>query len=64
MSPSEAQKRASNKYNAEHMRVIGCKLKKEQAEAFKEHCKQEQTTPNEKLKKFVLSCISTGAKTE
>ena len=59
MSPSEAQKRASNKYNAEHMRVIGCKLKKEQATAFKDYCKQNGTTANEKIKSFVLSCIST-----
>ena len=59
MSPSEAQKRASNKYNAEHMQTVGCKLKKEDAATFKEYCKRNGKTTNETLKTFVLSCIST-----
>ena len=62
MSPSEAQKRASNKYNAEHMQTVGCKLKKEDAAAFKEYCKRNGKTTNETLKTFVFACI--GKKTE
>lgn len=57
MAPSEAQKKASNKYNLEHMATIGCKLKKEQAEAFRAYCKERGTTPNAKLREYVLECI-------
>ncbi len=38
MPPSEAQKRASNKYNLEHNATLGCKVRKEEAEAFKAYC--------------------------
>lgn len=55
--PSEAQKRASNKYNLEHMATLGCKVRKDQAEAFKEHCKKQGKTSNTVLKEFVLECI-------
>lgn len=57
MAPSEAQKKASNKYNLEHMATIGCKLKKEQAAAFRAYCKDHNTTPNAELRKYVLECI-------
>ena len=36
MAVSEAQKRASNKYNLENMATLGCKVKKDDAEKFKE----------------------------
>lgn len=57
MSPSEAQKKASNKYNLEHMATLGCKVKKEQAEAFKEYCYSQGKTSNTVLKDYVLSCL-------
>lgn len=57
MAPSEAQKKASNKYNLEHMATIGCKLKKEQADAFRVYCKEHNTTPNAELRKYVLERI-------
>lgn len=57
MVPSEAQKKASNKYNLEHMATIGCKLKKEQAAAFRSYCIERNTTPNAELRKYVLECI-------
>ena len=55
--PSEAQKRASNKYNLEHMSTLGCKVKKEEAEAFKEYCSELGKTSNTVLKEFVYKCI-------
>ncbi len=58
MAVSEAQKRASNKYNREHMSVLGCKVTKEQAQAFKEHCKNNGSTTNKVLRDFVLDSIS------
>lgn len=57
MAPSEAQKRASNKYNKEHMSTLGCKVRKEQAEAFKEYAREQGKTTNTILKEYVLECI-------
>lgn len=47
MAISEAKKRANNKYNLAHYTVVGCKIRKEDAEKFKEECKKRNTTPNE-----------------
>lgn len=39
------------------MAVLGCKVKKEQAEKFKQHAEQQGTTANNLLKGFVLNAI-------
>lgn len=57
MAISEAQKRASNKYNKEHMATLGCKVKKKEAEAFKRYAEQQNKTTNTLLKEFVFDCI-------
>lgn len=57
MAISEAQRRASNKYNSAHMSTIGCKVTKGQAEAFKAYSAARGKTPNAVLKEYVLSCI-------
>ena len=57
MAISEAQKRASNKYNLEHMSTLGCKVRKDQATAFKLYCSEKGKTSNTVLKDFVLDCI-------
>lgn len=57
MAVSEAQKKASNKYNQKNMATLGCKVKKEDAEAFKEYCADRGVTTNTALKEFVLNCI-------
>ena len=57
MAPTEAQKRASNKYNKEHMATLGCKVTKEQAQAFKDHCNSKGSTANKVLRDFVLDSI-------
>lgn len=57
MALSDAQKRASNKYNLEHMTTLGCKVKKEQAAAFKAYCADHGKTSNTVLKDYVLECI-------
>ena len=46
MAQTEAQKRAVRKYQAEHCATLSCKLRKEDAEAFKAACKAAGTTPN------------------
>lgn len=58
MAPTEAQKRAADKYNREHMATLGCKVTKEQAQAFKEHCQSKGSTTNKVLRDFVLDSIS------
>ncbi len=58
MAVSEAQKRASNKYNKEHMHTLGCKVRKDEAEKFKEYAKENGKTTNTILREYVLDCIN------
>lgn len=59
---TEAKKKSNAAWDAKNMATIGCKLKKEQAEAFREYCTERGTTPNAELRKYVLDCIGdTGA---
>ena len=43
---TDAKRRANNKYIKEHMTVLGCKVRKEDAERFKAACRRAGTTPN------------------
>lgn len=43
---SDVQKKARNKWDANNMIVLGCKVRKEKAERFKAVCKSAGTTPN------------------
>lgn len=43
---TDAQRRAQNKYDAANMTVLGCKVRRDEAEAFKEACRAAGTTPN------------------
>ncbi len=60
MAISAAQKRASNKYNREHMATLGCKVTKEQAQAFKDHCQSKGSTANKVLRDFVIDSIGSS----
>lgn len=51
MALTEAQKRANNKYIAEHMTVLGCKVRKEYADKVREKAKAEGTSVNAILKR-------------
>ena len=57
MALRESQKRASLKWGKENMTVLSCKIRKEQAIAFKAHCESQGSTSNTVLKDFVLGCI-------
>lgn len=46
MSLTESKRRANNKWDAANMTVLGCKVRKSRAEAFKAACKAAGTTPN------------------
>lgn len=60
MAPSESQKRASLKWDKENMIVLGCKVKRTQAAAFKSYCAERGQTSNTALKDYVLGCIGEG----
>lgn len=59
MAPSEAQKKASAKYQKENIASLACRVKKEQAEKFKTYCESIGKTSNAVLRDFVLQCIET-----
>lgn len=57
LAPSDAQKRAAIKWDKENMAVVGCKVKKEQADRFKAYCSEIGKTSNAVLRDYVLDCI-------
>lgn len=57
MALRESQKRASLKWDKENMTVLSCKMKKEQAVAFRSYCEGRGKKSNTVLKDYVLSCI-------
>ena len=57
MAPSEAQKKASAKYQKENIASLACRVKKEQAEKFKAYCAEQGKTSNAVLREYVLDCI-------
>lgn len=59
MAPSEAQKKASAKYQKENIASLACRVKKEQAEKFKLYCESIGKTSNAVLRDYVLQCIGT-----
>ena len=57
MAPSDAQKRASAKYQRENIASLACRVKKEQADRFKAYCSEIGKTSNAVLRDYVLDCI-------
>lgn len=57
MTVSDAKKKANAKWDSENMATLACKVKKNDAAAFKNYCKQQNKTSNAVLRDFVLSCI-------
>ena len=57
MPPTNAQKRASAKYQAENISSLACRVKREHAEKFREYCASHGKTPNGVLREYVLKCI-------
>lgn len=58
MATSEAQRKASAKYQKENIASLACRVKKDQAEKFKAYCEKQGKTSNAVLREYVLSCIS------
>ena len=57
MAPSDAQKRASAKYQRENIASLACRVKKDPAEKFKAYCAEIGKTSNAVLRDYVLDCI-------
>ncbi len=64
MAISDAQKKASAKYQKENIASLACRVKKEQAERFKAYCEEKGKTSNAVLREYVLSCIDERAEPE
>lgn len=56
--PTEAQKRARNKWDAENRTVVGCKMLRRDAEAFKAAAQKDGTNPNELLRGWIEEYMS------
>lgn len=57
MALSDARKKANAKWDKENMVTIGCKLKKDVADAFRQYCAEKGTTVNAELRDYVLQCV-------
>lgn len=56
--PVSDKKKASNaKWDRENMATLGCRVKKEDAIAWKAYCAKQGKTSNTVLKEYVLKCI-------
>lgn len=64
MAPTDAQRRASAKYQAKTIASLACRVKKDQAESFKVFCEIQGRTSNAVLRDYVLGCIGEGNASE
>lgn len=54
---TEARKKANAKWDSENMTTLGCKVKREEAAAFKAYATIRGKTSNTLLKEYVIGCI-------
>ena len=57
MSVSRAKRASNNKWDKENMKIVACKIKKDDAEAFKQYADEKNTTPNALLRNYIYNCI-------
>ena len=43
---TRAKRASNNKWDAANMTVLGCKVKRDEADAFREACRRAGTSPN------------------
>lgn len=53
----QAKRKANDKWDKENMTTLGCKVKKEEAAAFKDYSARQGKTANTVLKDYVMDCI-------
>lgn len=54
---TESHKLANRKWDKDNMRSVSCRLRTEDADRFKEWCRQHKTTPAAYLKMKVFECL-------
>ena len=64
MAVPRSKRAANNKWDKENMKIVACKIKKEDAERFAELAAENGTTPNALLRGFVYKYIGMDAITE
>lgn len=57
MPVSRAKRASNNKWDKENMKIVACKIKKDDAEAFKQYADEKNTTPNALLRNYIYNCI-------
>ena len=53
----ESQRRAADAWDAKNMLTIGCKMRREIAEEFKQYATDRRATPSALIKSYVLQCL-------
>ncbi len=56
MTVSEAQKKSRNKWDKENMITLGCKIRRYEADIFKEYAQSQGKNANGLLKEYVFKC--------
>lgn len=57
MAVSEKKKASNARWDKENMANVSCKIKKEDAEAFRAYAAAQGKTAHALLKEYILSCI-------
>lgn len=60
MSKTKAQAKASNKWDAENMKVLGVKIRRDYADAFRSKCFASGTTPGAVLRAAIDEYMKQG----
>ena len=62
MPVSRAKRASNNKWDKENMKIVACKIKKEDAEAFKQYADDNNTSPNALLRNYIYNCLGKDIK--
>lgn len=57
MTVSRAKRASNNKWDKENMKIVACKIRKEDADAFKQYADNNNRTPNSLLRNYIYQCI-------
>ena len=57
MPVSRAKRANNNKWDKENMKIVACKIRKDDAEAFKKYAEDNNTTPNALLRNYIYNCL-------
>ena len=57
MAVSRAKRTSNNKWDKENMKLVACKIRKEDAEAFKQYAEDNNTNTNALLRNYIYSCL-------